>query len=188
MIRPSKTGTAKVSFLFIKTFMTLKQSLIPKTLDALFITIISISLINSVVSPSLVKAAEAAPVAPVAVETEVEAVPVKVVVPVKYTKLVVATAYSSEAAQTDSTPCIPAMWKFDLCEYFAKTGIEDTIAANFLPLGTKVRFPEMYGDKVFVVRDRMNAKYNGKSRIDFWMSSKPAAVTFGVKRMVMEVL
>lgn len=108
--------------------------------------------------------------------------------PARRTMTVVATAYSSEAAQTDSTPCIPAMWKFDLCKNFAETGIEDTIAANFLALGTKVRFPDIYGDKVFTVRDRMNAKYNGKSRIDFWKSEKPLAVHFGVKRLKMEVL
>lgn len=106
----------------------------------------------------------------------------------RYSMPVVATSYSSEAAQTDNTPCIPAMWKFNLCDYFAATGIEDTIAANFLPLGTKVRFPELYGDKIFVVRDRMNAKYNGKSRIDFWKSTKSSAVKFGVQRMTMEVL
>ena len=166
-----------------------KNALIQKTVDTLAMLAIIVSLINSLVNPNLVKATESTPI-PVAEAAVVEAevVPEPVVVPAKRSMTVVATAYSSEAAQTDSTPCIPAMWKFDLCEYFAKTGIEDTIAANFLPLGTEVRFPELYGDKVFVVRDRMNAKYNGKSRIDFWMSSKPAAVTFGVQTMKMEIL
>lgn len=103
------------------------------------------------------------------------------------TKSVVATAYSSEAAQTDNTPCLPAMGSFDLCKNFADNGVEDTIAANFLPLGTKVRFPEMFGDRIFTVRDRMNAKYNGQSRIDFWMNEKDDAIHFGVKRMKMEI-
>lgn len=102
-------------------------------------------------------------------------------------RMVVATAYSSDPAQTDDTPCIPAMSRFDLCKNFAESGVEDTIAANFLPLGAHVRFPEMFGDKIFTVRDRMNSKYNGQSRIDFWMNEKSDAIQFGVKRMKMEI-
>ncbi len=110
---------------------------------------------------------------------------------------VVATAYSSDPYQTDSTPCLPAM-NFDLCEA-AEEGVVDTIAANFLPLGTKVRFPELYGDKVFTVRDRMNARYNGTNRIDFYkaqldadgnvdnVASKQEAIDFGVQRITMEI-
>jgi len=108
--------------------------------------------------------------------------------PARRTMTVVATAYSSEAAQTDNSPCIPAMSSFDLCQNFEDNGIEDTVAANFLALGSHVRFPNIYGDKVFVVRDHMNAKYNGKSRIDFWKNERPVAVQFGVKRLKMEVL
>jgi 3D (Asp-Asp-Asp) domain-containing protein len=116
----------------------------------------------------------------------------------QYEKYVVATAYSSDPWQTDSTPCLPAM-QFDLCKYFENYGIEDTIAANFLALGTQVRFPELYGDKIFVVRDRMNARYNGANRIDFWIGSvtpdtqeiiseaKNKAKAFGVKQIKMEV-
>jgi len=106
----------------------------------------------------------------------------------RYTISVVATAYSSEAAQTDDTPCIPAMWKFNLCDYYDTYGVADSIAANDLPLGTKVRFPDLYGDKIFTVRDRMNSRYTGKSRIDFWMPSRGEAIQFGVQRMNMEVL
>lgn len=111
---------------------------------------------------------------------------------------VIATAYSSDPNQTDATPCIPAMGSFDLCKAFVKDGLEDTIAANFLRLGTKVRFPDMHGGKVFTVRDRMNARYNyetlGYYRIDFYKAaadeggrmdtkaSKAEAVEFGVKR------
>lgn len=105
----------------------------------------------------------------------------------RYTMYVVATAYSSEVAQTDDTPCIPAMWKFNLCDYYDMYGVADTIAANDLPLGTKVRFPELYGDKVFTVRDRMNRRYTGKSRIDFWLPEKSEAIQFGVQRIEMEV-
>lgn len=116
---------------------------------------------------------------------------------------VFATAYSSDPYQTDSTPCIPAM-NFDLCEHYLAHGLEDTIAANFLKLGTKVRFPEMYGEKIFVVRDRMNSRYNydkiGYHRIDFYKvaamngqidnkASKLEAIEFGFKRNIkMEVI
>jgi 3D (Asp-Asp-Asp) domain-containing protein len=111
---------------------------------------------------------------------------------------VVATAYSSDPYQTDATPCIPAM-NFDLCTQYEELGVEDTIAANFLPLGTQVKFPDLYGDKVFVVRDRMNARYNGQNRIDFWVGSehptskeiiataKSKARGFGVKKVKMEI-
>ncbi len=99
---------------------------------------------------------------------------------------VVSTAYSSDVWQTDSTPCIPASG-YDLCAHYEKYGEGDTIAANFLPLGTKVRFPELYGDKIFIVRDRMNARY-GYGRIDIWMPEYEEAKNFGVKRnLVMEV-
>lgn len=118
---------------------------------------------------------------------------------------VIATAYSSDPAQTDDSPCIGAMPRYNLCDAFITNGTEDTIAANFLPLGTKVRFPELYGDKVFTVRDRMNSRYNyeniGYYRIDFYkieandngevdnIASKKEAIDFGVKRnLKMEVI
>ena len=95
------------------------------------------------------------------------------------------TAYSSDVAQTDNTPCIPASG-LDLCKYYEKYGVADTSATNFLPLGTQVRFPDLYGDKIFVVRDRMNARY-GWGRGDFWMPSYSEAKKFGVKRIKMEI-
>ncbi len=105
--------------------------------------------------------------------------------PVKTIK-VVSTAYSSDVWQTDDTPCIPASG-YNLCDHYEKYGEGDTVAANFLPLGTKVRFPELYGDKVFIVRDRMNARY-GYGRIDIWMPEYLEAKNFGVKRgLVMEI-
>jgi hypothetical protein len=42
------------------------------------------------------------------------------------------TAYNSEVGQCDSTPCITANG-FNVCEH----GIEDTVAANWLPFGAK---------------------------------------------------
>ncbi|PIZ95749.1 MAG: hypothetical protein COX80_03375 [Candidatus Magasanikbacteria bacterium CG_4_10_14_0_2_um_filter_33_14] len=98
----------------------------------------------------------------------------------------VMTAYSSEAAQTDDSPCIPADYKYNLCEHYEQEGEQNSIAANFLPMGTKVRFPDLYGDKIFVVRDRMNARY-GYGRGDIWMPTKAEAISFGVKRVKMEI-
>jgi 3D (Asp-Asp-Asp) domain-containing protein len=91
------------------------------------------------------------------------------------------TAYNSDPAQTDDTPCITANG-FDVCEH----GQEDTIAANFLKFGTKIRIPELYGDRIFVVRDRMNKRYT--SRIDIWMKNKSDARSFGVQVAKIEVV
>lgn len=102
---------------------------------------------------------------------------------VKYTiNNVVFTAYNSEVGQCDDTPCITANG-FNVCKH----GKEDTIAANGLKLGTKIRIPELFGDRVFVVRDRMNSKY-GAERMDIWMVEKKEARKFGVKVAKIEVL
>jgi 3D (Asp-Asp-Asp) domain-containing protein len=91
------------------------------------------------------------------------------------------TAYNSEAAQCDSSPCITANG-FNLCEH----GIEDSVAANFLKFGTKIRIPELFGDKVFIVRDRMNSRY--QNRVDIWMKEKQDALNFGIKYAKIEIL
>lgn len=90
------------------------------------------------------------------------------------------SAYTSEAAQTDSTPCIAARG-FDLCAH----NEEDVIAANFLPMGAQVRIPDLYGDRVFTVVDRMNARYD--RRVDIWMREYADAKVFGVKYATIEV-
>lgn len=94
---------------------------------------------------------------------------------------VVATAYSSDVAQTDSTPCITADG-YNVCEH----GEEDVIAANFLPFGAKVRIPEIYGDKIFTVHDRMNQRYT--YRIDLWKISRNDAITFGKRLVKLEIV
>jgi len=91
------------------------------------------------------------------------------------------TAYNSEAAQTDASPCITANG-FNVCEH----GIEDTIAANFLPMGTKVKIPDLFGDRIFVVRDRMNQRH--ATRVDVWMKDRTSAIKFGVKVAKIQVL
>ncbi len=91
------------------------------------------------------------------------------------------TAYNSEAGQTDNSPCVTANG-FNVCEH----GVEDTVAANFLPFGSKVRIPDLFGDRVFVVRDRMNPRH--KNRLDVWMINYNDAKQFGVKTAKIEVL
>jgi len=91
------------------------------------------------------------------------------------------TSYNSEAAQTDGSPCTTANM-FNVCEH----GIEDTIAANFLKFGTKVRIPELFGNRIFTVRDRMNTRY--PDRVDVWMINKEDSKNFGVRRARIEVV
>jgi 3D (Asp-Asp-Asp) domain-containing protein len=97
---------------------------------------------------------------------------------------VVATAYSSDVGQTDESPCIPADG-YDLCAHYEKFGEGNTIAANFLPLGAQVKIPELFGDRILVVHDRMNRRY-GDYRIDIWLPTKDEAVKFGSKVIDLE--
>ncbi|MCL4539698.1 MAG: 3D domain-containing protein, partial [Bacteroidetes bacterium] len=87
------------------------------------------------------------------------------------------TGYSSAVDQTDNTPFITASGQH------VRNGI---IAANWLPFGTQVRFPEIFGDKVFVVEDRMAPQ--NKNKVDIWFSSTQEALQFGVHRTTVEIL
>ncbi len=91
------------------------------------------------------------------------------------------TAYSSTVDQCDATPCITANG-FDLCAH----NQEDVIAANFLPFGTKVRIPEYFGDRIFTVQDRMNARYY--YRADVWLKTRAEAKKFGLVYTKLEVI
>lgn len=95
----------------------------------------------------------------------------------KKTMNIMVTAYSSEPAQTDDTPFITA---------FGTHVRDGIVATNFLPKGTIVRFPEAYGDKEFVVEDRMNKRYY--YHMDIWMAEKQEAINFGAKVLKMEIL
>jgi 3D (Asp-Asp-Asp) domain-containing protein len=90
----------------------------------------------------------------------------------------VITAYSSTPDQTDDSPFINA----------SGLHVQDgDIANNMLPFGTKVRIPALYGDKVFIVRDRMNARM-GDNRFDIWFPTRSLAIKFGVKTVEIEVI
>jgi len=90
----------------------------------------------------------------------------------------IVTAYSSTPGQTDSTPFITA----------SNTRVrEGIIANNYLPFGTKVKIPEVYGDRIFVVQDRMNWR-KSNYHFDIWFPNYNQAKEFGAKRTYIEIL
>lgn len=82
--------------------------------------------------------------------------------------LMYVTAYSSSVDETDSTPHVTASG--------TKTR-DGVIASNTFPIGTRVKIPKLFGDKIFVVEDRMHNRFT--DRIDVWMPSKWEALSFG---------
>ncbi len=97
--------------------------------------------------------------------------------PAQTIKMVV-TAYSSTPEETDDTPFITAS---------GKTVEDGIVANNLLPFGTEIRIPEIYGDKVFVIEDRMHWK-KGYYHLDIWFSDTQQAKDFGAKRAYIEIL
>lgn len=92
-------------------------------------------------------------------------------------KMVVLTAYSSTPDQTDNTPFITA----------ANTSVRDGIvAANFLPFHAKIMIPELFGDKIFTVEDRMHRRFS--DRVDIWFSNRETAKKFGIKKIEIIIL
>ena len=89
----------------------------------------------------------------------------------------IVTAYSSDIQQTDSTPFITA----------AGTDVRSgVVAANWLPIGTKIRIPEVFGEREFIVEDRMHNRHDDK--IDIWFPTRAEAVQFGVRKAQIEIL
>lgn len=91
--------------------------------------------------------------------------------------LMVVTAYSSSPDETDSTPHITAA---------GTRTREGVVAANLFPLGTRLKIPELFGDRVLVVEDRMHGRFT--ERLDVWMPSKWLALRFGKKQAEVEVV
>ncbi|OGE94601.1 MAG: hypothetical protein A3B10_00360 [Candidatus Doudnabacteria bacterium RIFCSPLOWO2_01_FULL_44_21] len=109
--------------------------------------------------------------------------PPKPEIKILQTYVVRATGYSSTPDQTDDTPFITAKG----------TRVRDgIIAANFhvngrrVPFGTLVRIPAIYGDRVFVVEDRMNSRYT--NNIDIWFPERDLALQFGSKKVTIEIV
>lgn len=90
----------------------------------------------------------------------------------------IVTAYSSRPEETDTDPFITASasrvrWR--------------VVAANALPFGTKVRIPELFGEEIFIVEDRMHKRF--QDRVDIWFPSTEVAKRFGIfKDVKIEVL
>lgn len=88
------------------------------------------------------------------------------------------TAYSSTPDQTDDTPFITANGTY------VYDGI---VATNILPFKTRLKFPEKFGEKEFLVEDRMNSRYNNKRRMDIWMPTREEARQFGAQWLEVDI-
>ena len=133
--------------------------------DSVSQTILSIATQNPTIQPNAV-----APVTNPATSTaKAKAVP--------KTVRVMVTGYSSTPDQTDSSPFITASGTY------VRDGI---VAANFLPIGKAIKIPKLFGDKVFIVEDRMNRRY--WYSVDIWFSSRDLAKTFGAKVVDIEIV
>ena len=97
---------------------------------------------------------------------------------IKETVPVLLTAYSSTFWETDENPYLTAAGTI------VRNGV---VACNFLPLGTKIKIPEIFGERIFVVEDRMHPKVEGY-RVDVWFENYWQALNFGVKKTYIEVL
>ena len=97
---------------------------------------------------------------------------------IKSTMITAATAYSSTPDQTDDTPFITSN---------GKQVYDGLVAANWLPYNTKIRIPDLYGDKIFTVNDRMNARYK-TGRLDVWMKTRQEAIQFGLRRIRIQIV
>ena len=97
--------------------------------------------------------------------------------PARKVYLVSITGYSSTPDQTDHTPFITA----------SGVHVRDGVAAaNFLPFGTVFRIPELFGDKTFVVEDRMHRRY--WLNVDIWFPERDLAKEFGRKIVKVEIV
>lgn len=87
------------------------------------------------------------------------------------------SAYSSTPDQTDDSPFITARGTY------VRDGI---VAANFLPFGTAIKIPAMYGNKIFIVEDRMAKRFS--QNVDIWFGDRESAIQFGRRTLTIEVV
>ncbi len=87
------------------------------------------------------------------------------------------SGYNSEVAQTDDSPFITAKGTY------VRDGI---VATNMFPFGTVLKIPSLYGNKIFVVEDRMNSRY--QRNVDIWFADKAEALKLGRRTVTIEVL
>ena len=79
------------------------------------------------------------------------------------------TGYSSSYDETDDTPWLTAY------NTLVRDGI---VASNILPFGTKLRILPLFGEKIFIVEDKMNPRYG--ENLDIWFPTKWEARNFGI--------
>ena len=147
----------------------------------ILISLISFSLVGGVVGKSFGFERVSADKAPVTIQNgEISSVLLaqnKLIPGGGASKDILVTAYSSSPDETDNTPFITA----------SGTNVRLGIAAaNFLSMGTKFRLPELFGDQIFTVEDRLDSRFN--DRVDIWMDSKIDAKEFGQKIGRIELL
>src|SRR3989344_8386082 len=87
------------------------------------------------------------------------------------------TGYSSRVEETDDTHFVTASGTI------VRSGV---VAANWLPFGTKVRIPAVFGDQVFTVEDRMHQR--NANKMDIWFSTTEDALRFGNRVVRVEIL
>lgn len=96
-------------------------------------------------------------------------------------KLHSVSAYTSRVQETDATPCISADGS-NICERYAKG--EKICATNDYPLGSVLA---IQGLGRCIVRDRMNKRYTGTGRIDWYMGHDLiSAKAWGIKSLQVE--
>ncbi|MFH1426506.1 MAG: hypothetical protein ABIG66_03700 [Candidatus Kerfeldbacteria bacterium] len=88
------------------------------------------------------------------------------------------TVYNSVPWQTDGDPFTTASGSR------VRDGI---VAANCLPFGTKLRMPELYGNKIFTVEDRLHPRKSCYI-IDIWQEYSPNSKSFGAPVTTIEIL
>ncbi len=93
------------------------------------------------------------------------------------TYTVVVTGYSSTVDQCDSDPFTTASMT---------TVHRGTLAANSLSFGTEVMFPDYFGNRVFIVEDRMAKRFS--NRMDIWFETRKEALQFGKRKLKVMVL
>lgn len=71
------------------------------------------------------------------------------------------------------------------------------VATNYFPFGTKIRIPEYFGNKIFVVKDRMNKRYSPEKQseevwhdgyVDIWFPSRQEARDIGRNITYIEII
>lgn len=88
---------------------------------------------------------------------------------------VTATAYSPTVAETDADPFTTAS---------GQRVHKSIIAANFLPLGSRVQI----GKELYEVGDRMNPRFNDQYRIDLFRPTPGEARSFGTRDLTLEIV